>query len=37
MKRNYRKGGIGAVMDEYERAAAELKKLIGNDFRKRFC
>jgi len=28
MKSNYRKGGIGAVMDEYERAAAELKKLI---------
>jgi len=30
MKTNYRKGGIGAVMDEYERAAAEFKKLIGN-------
>lgn len=29
MKINYRKGGIGAVMDEYERAAAELKKLIN--------
>ena len=28
MKTNYRKGGIGALMDEYERAAAELKKLI---------
>ena len=28
MKTNYRKGGIGAVMDEYERASAELKKLI---------
>jgi len=28
MKINYRKGGIGAVMDEYERAAAELKNLI---------
>lgn len=28
MKTNYRKGGIGAVMDEYERAAAELKTLI---------
>ena len=26
----YRKGGIGAVMDEYERAASEFKKLIGN-------
>lgn len=30
MKKNYRKGGIGAVMDEYERAAAEFKYLIGN-------
>ena len=30
MKKNYRKGGIGAVMDEYERAAADLKNLIGN-------
>jgi len=29
MKTNYRKGGIGAVMDEYDRAAAELKNLIG--------
>jgi len=29
MKSNYRKGGIGAVMDEYERAAAELKTLIA--------
>jgi hypothetical protein len=28
--KNYRKGGIGAVMDEYERAAAEFKNLIGN-------
>ena len=28
MKNNYRKGGIGAVMDVYERAAADLKKLI---------
>ena len=28
MKINYRKNGIGAVIDEYERAAAELKKLI---------
>ncbi len=25
MKNNYRKGGIGAVMDEYERAATEFK------------
>ena len=30
MKKNYRKGGIGAVMDEYERTAAELKRLIEN-------
>ena len=30
MKTNYRKGGIGAVMDEYERAAAEFITLIGN-------
>jgi len=28
MIKNYRKGGIGAVMDEYERAASELKNLI---------
>ena len=25
---NYRKGGIGALMDEYERAADELKTLV---------
>lgn len=30
MTKKIRKGGIGAVMDEYERAAAELKSLIGN-------
>lgn len=30
MKINYRKGGIGAVMDEYERAVADLKNLVGN-------
>jgi hypothetical protein len=30
MKKKYRKGGIGAVMDEYERAAVDLKNLIGN-------
>lgn len=30
MKTNYRKGGIGAVMDEYERAASEFKNLIRN-------
>jgi uncharacterized damage-inducible protein DinB len=27
--KNYRKGGVGAMMDEYERAASELKLLIG--------
>jgi len=36
MKNNYRKGGIGAVMDEYERAAADLKNLIGNISEKDF-
>jgi hypothetical protein len=30
LRTTYRKGGIGAVMDEYERAAAELKSLIRN-------
>ena len=30
MIKNYRKGAIGAVMDEYERAAKELKNLVGN-------
>lgn len=29
MKTNYRNGGIGAVMDEYERAASELTILIS--------
>jgi hypothetical protein len=29
MEKKYRKGGIGAIMDEYERAASELKDLIG--------
>lgn len=28
MKQKYRKGGIGALMDEYERAASEFKNLI---------
>lgn len=36
IKKNYRKGGIGAIMDEYERAADEFKNLIAripdNDF-----
>jgi uncharacterized damage-inducible protein DinB len=30
MKTNFRKGSIGALMDEYERAAAELKNLVVN-------
>ncbi|MCU0345023.1 MAG: hypothetical protein MUF28_14515 [Ignavibacterium sp.] len=30
MKKNYRKGAIGALMDEYERAAEELKDLVSN-------
>ena len=38
MIKNYRKGGIGALMDEYERAAGELKNLVSkitsNDFEK---
>jgi uncharacterized damage-inducible protein DinB len=29
MRKNYRKGGVGAMMDEYERAAWEIKDLIG--------
>jgi len=28
MKKEFRKGAIGALMDEYERAAAEFKELI---------
>ena len=27
---DYRKGAVGALMDEYERAALELKSLVGN-------
>ena len=30
MKNDFRKGAIGALMDEYERAAEELKNLVGN-------
>jgi len=30
MKKSYRKGAMGALMDEYERAAKELKNLVGN-------
>ena len=30
MKKNYRKGAFGALMDEYERAAEEFKNLVGN-------
>ena len=28
MRKSYRNGAIGALMDEYERAAAELKRLV---------
>jgi hypothetical protein len=28
IKRKYRKGAVGALMDEYERAASELRGLI---------
>jgi uncharacterized damage-inducible protein DinB len=28
MKKTYRKGGVGAMMDEYERAAGELKRVL---------
>lgn len=30
MKTNYRKGAIGALIDEYERAADEFKNLVTN-------
>lgn len=36
MIKTYRKGAIGALMDEYERAATELKNLIGNISEKDF-
>ncbi len=29
MNKTYRKGAVGAVMDEYERAAAEFRSLIA--------
>lgn len=29
MPKTYRKGGVGAMMDEYERAAAELKTVLS--------
>jgi hypothetical protein len=28
MKKAYRKGALGAMMDEYERAASELRRLV---------
>ena len=28
MRKSYRKGPIGALMDEYERAASELRRLV---------
>jgi hypothetical protein len=30
MKRQFRSGAIGALMDEYERAGVELKNLVGH-------
>ena len=30
MNKTYRKGAVGALMDEYERAAAEFRRLIGS-------
>lgn len=30
MKKTFRIGNIGALMDEYERAAADLRALVGN-------
>ncbi len=29
MPKNYRKGAVGALMDEYERASAELKSILN--------
>jgi hypothetical protein len=36
MKKNYRKGAIGALMDEYERAAEELKILVEKIYEPNF-
>ena len=29
MRESYREGAVGALMDEYERAASELRRLVG--------
>jgi len=36
MKKTYRKGGVGAMMDEYERAAGELKNVLGRASEEQF-
>ena len=36
MMRIYRKGGVGAMMDEYERAARELKSVLGRASEEQF-
>jgi len=36
MKKVYRKGGVGAMMDEYERAAGELKNVLGRASEEQF-
>ena len=36
MKKTYRKGGVGAMMDEYERAAGELKRVLAQTTEEQF-
>jgi uncharacterized damage-inducible protein DinB len=36
MKKHFRKGAIGALMDEYERAAEDLKNLVGKIYESDF-
>lgn len=36
MTKTYRKGSVGAMMDEYERAAAELKQVLGKTSEEQF-
>src|SRR5574341_1216582 len=36
MTKTYRKGGVGAMMDEYERAAGELKNVLGRASEEQF-
>jgi len=36
MTKNYRKGAVGALMDEYERASAELKTILNKISREDF-